>query len=72
MALLSGQVDDVHVTLRGGELSLESAQLGLELVVADEPGVLAPAVEEIEVLGTGVQVGVGDVGALEDGAEGGG
>jgi hypothetical protein len=72
LAALAVVVDDVHLALDDGELSLEGAQLGLEVVVADEPGILAPAVEELEVLGASVEVGVGNVGALEDGAEGAG
>jgi hypothetical protein len=66
---LALDVDDVDLALGVGEVPLQAPQAGLELVVADEPGVLAVGVEELEVLAAGGEVGVGDAGVLEDLAE---
>lgn len=63
-------VDNVDVLLCVGEVLLERAQLALELVISEQPGVLAPAVEKVEVLAAGLEVGVGDVGFCEDGTQG--
>lgn len=61
--------DEVDVALGVGDLALQGAELGLELPVADEPGVLAVAVEEGEVLAAGVEVAHGGVGLVEGGLE---
>lgn len=63
------QVDEVDVPFRGGELGLEALQLGLELVVGEEPGVAAVALEQGEVGGAEGEVGGAGVGAAERGEE---
>lgn len=66
---LPGGVDEVDVALDAGEVALDGAERLLEVVIRDEPGVCAVAVEEGEVLVAGGEVGGGDVGVGEDGAE---
>lgn len=69
LGALALEGDEVDVALGVGELALEGAQLGLELPVADEPGVLAVGVEQGEVLAAGVEVARGRVGLVEGGLE---
>lgn len=66
---LALDVDDVNLALGVGEIPLQAPQPRLELVVADEPGVLPVGVEELQVLAAGGEVGVRDAGVLEDFAE---
>jgi hypothetical protein len=55
-------IDEINVAFGVGQVALEAAQLVLEVVVAEEPGVAAVGVEELEVLGAGGEVGGGDEG----------
>lgn len=68
----AGDVEHVDLGLGVGEGLLEGAQLRLEGVVAEEPGVAAPLVEEAEVEQARGEVGVRGVGFAEGGGEGGG
>lgn len=55
-------VDEFNVAFGVGEVALDAAELMLEVVVCEEPGVAAVGVEELEVLGAGGEVGGGDEG----------
>ncbi len=65
-------IHEVHLALRRRELGLDGPEVGLDGVVAEQPGVLARAVEELQVLVARGEVRRGHVGALERRAEGGG
>ncbi len=58
-------VDEVDLALGGSELGLEGPEVGLDVVVGEQPGLLARAVEELQVLVARGEVRRGDVGALE-------
>lgn len=66
---LAAEGDEVDVPARGGDLALQSAQLRLQLPVADQPRVLAVAVEEREVLPARGEVRRRRVGLAQGGLE---
>ena len=65
-------IDKIHLPLRIAQLLLQHPELRLELVVPDQPGILAVPIEKLEVLPARGEVGVADVGVVEDLAHAGG
>lgn len=63
---LALDISEINISLRIGKLLFHLLQLSLQLMIPNQPGILAVLVQQLEVLSPSREVRVGDVGVTEN------